>query len=332
MAKRDPLDMSGYTIRDVTGTTLEEWLALVLDPPDDTIFVRNMFPTDGHRAEFIRSLRERPESEIKMVLRHFLISSGSSPMDMLQARGLVANLRGDRKWDPPSSEHNRRLLLHHASGGDYPVWEGIGWVLDLLPSHPRKALDVLDAFFSVHFQHVTDNYLSGLFDAMAIIRQRYIVDPKEGPTAEATIRSLDWRGLEILCGVLFDHMGYAVTVTACSGDEGLDVLATREEPGKRERVVIQAKKYGPTNHIERDDLVHLVGVVDTQRATRGVLVTTGPVRRGAWKLQEVDRRIDIIDLPRLVQLLSEHCGTDWSTRVDRLISMMDRKSSVAEGS
>lgn len=332
MAKRKSLDTSELTLLDVTDTTLEEWLSLVDNPPEGKFFVQNMFPTEGHRAAFLRSLCEHKESVIKMVLRNFLISTGSTKHDTDSAAWLVADLRGGGTWKPPLTEHNLRRLKHHFSKGGYPVWEGIGWVLDLLPSSPRRALDVLDAFSSVHCQHMTDNYLSGHFDAMAIIRQRYIVDPKEGPTAEATIKSLDWRGLELLCGALFEHMGYTVTVTPPSGDDGLDVLAIREELGKRERVVVQVKQYGPKTYIEKDNLVHLVGLVDDQRATRGVLVTTGPVRKGAWGKREKDQRIDIIDLPRLVQLLSEHCGTDWPDRVDRLISTMNRESAAPSGS
>lgn len=332
MANHDPLDTSELTFLDVTNMALEEWLALVDDPPDDTLFVQNMFPTDGHRSEFLTSLHKHSESQIKMLLRNFLIQTGSYKTDTADAAWLATTPRSGGMGESPLTEHDQRLLRHHFSGGHYPVWEGIRWVLDLLPSSPRKALDVLDAFSNVHCQHLNDNCYSGLFDAMAIIRHRYIVDPKEGPTAEATIKSLSWRDLELLCGVLFKRMGYTVTVTPRTGDNGLDVLAIREEPGKRERVVIQAKKYGPKTRIERDDLVHLVGVVDTQRATRGVLVTTGPVRKGAWTLQKNDQRIDIIDLPRLVKLLFEHCGADWPDRVDRLISRMSRESAEPSGS
>lgn len=314
-------DLSRFAVRDVSGTSLDEWLALMGDPPEETIFVRNMFPSDRHRDEFLSTLRGREESQVKMVLRHFLISTGSNPLDMINATGLVADLSGHGTWKPPPSEHNRRLLFHHASGGGYPVWEGIGWVLDLLPRQPRKALEVLDAFLTVHFQHLTDNYLSGLFDAMALVRQRYIADPALGPSADAAIESLSWRELELLCGVLFAHMGYNVVVTPPSGDKGADVIVTRDSPGKRERVVVQAKKYGPKKPIERDHLLHLIGAIDTHRATRGVLVATGPVRRGAWALQKEDQRVDIINRPRLVTLLSEHCGADWPTRIDRLIKM-----------
>lgn len=329
---RKSLDTSKLTLLDVTDTTLEEWLALVDNPPEGKFFVRNMFPTEGHRTAFLRSLHMRSELEIKMVLRYFLISAGSSLNDTRQAEFLVATLLGNGTWKPPLTELNIRRICHHITKGEFPVWEGIGWVLDLLPSSPRKALDVLDAFSSVYCQYLSDNYLYGLFDAMAIIRRRYIIDPAEGPTAEATIKSLDWRGLELLCGALFQYMGYTVTVTPPSGDDGLDVLAIREELGKRERVVVQVKQYGPKTYIEKDNLVHLVGVVDDQRATRGVLVTTGPVRKGAWGKLEKDQRIDIIDLPRLVKLLSEHCGTDWPDRVDRLIATMNRESAEPSGS
>lgn len=35
----------------------------------------------------------------------------------------------------------------------------------------------------------------------------------------------------------------------------------------------------------------------------------------------------ILDTAALAKLLSEHCGADWPTRVDRLITMMERRES-----
>jgi restriction endonuclease Mrr len=73
--------------------------------------------------------------------------------------------------------------------------------------------------------------------------------------------------------------------------------------------------------------VHLTGVIDRHRATRGVLVTTGPVRRGARKLQDEDPRVEVLDTTALAKLLSEHCGADWPTRVDGLLTIMERRGS-----
>lgn len=309
------------SIIDVTGTSLDEWLSLLAHPPKGKVFVRNTFPTDRHRDEFLSTLGTRSDAQVRMVLRHFLVCAGSNPMDAIHAAGVIA-LR------LPATEHNRRLVLHRATGGRYPVWEGIGWVIDLLPGHPRRALDVLDAFFEVHFQHLTDNYLSGLFDSMAIIRQRYIVDPSRQPAAEASFAALEWRELELLCGVLYEHMGFEVEVTPPSGDRGVDVIATRETLGQRERVVVQAKRYGRKTPVKRDNLVHLLGVVDRHRATRGVLITTGPVQRGARDLQKEDPRVEVIDAHDLASLLAEHCGADWPSRIDRFIRTMAARGST----
>ena len=73
--------------------------------------------------------------------------------------------------------------------------------------------------------------------------------------------------------------------------------------------------------------MHLTGVIDRHRATRGVLVTTGPVRRGARKLQDEDPRVEVLDTTALAKLLSEHCGADWPTRVDGLLTIMERRGS-----
>jgi hypothetical protein len=133
-------------ILEVHETSLDEWLALVRKPPMGKIFVRNMFPTDAHRDEWLQTAHLRPDSDVKLLLRHFLVSTGSNLQDDLDAGVLISEL-DYRKPSDSLSEHDRRLLRYARSQGKYPVWEGLGWILDLLPQHPRMALNVIDAFF-----------------------------------------------------------------------------------------------------------------------------------------------------------------------------------------
>jgi len=45
----------------------------------------------------------------------------------------------------------------------------------LLPQSPRRALDVIDAYISVHAGFMPDGRLLGMTDARAIIRAKYIL-------------------------------------------------------------------------------------------------------------------------------------------------------------
>lgn len=313
--------MGDAEILDVKGTSLDEWLELLRKPAGGKIFVRNMFPTDAHKSEWLKTAHLRPENDVKLLLRFFLVSTGSNSMDGLDAQFLISRLR-DRTFNRELREHDRRLLFHARSGGKYPVWEGLGWVIDLLPQHPRMALNVIDAFFHTYWSQVTDNYLSGLFDAQAIIRNRYIESAHTTDSATRVLLGLDWRELEWLCGAAYEHMGFQVVVTPRGNDDGVDVFAASHTPGQKGLVVVQAKKWHDSNPVGKGEVRDLVGTMDLQRATKGVLVTTGRYEAGALQIDKQDPRIELIGRDEILQLLNEHCGADWFTRVDRLITSM----------
>jgi len=311
-------------ILDVTETSLDEWLDLLRDPPAGRIFIRNMFPTDAHRDEWLQTAHLRSEVEAKMLLRHFLVSTGSNLQDRLDLGTVISKVRtGVSVDDLP--EHDRRLLRYSHSNGQYPVWEGLGWIIDLLPQHPRMALNVIDAFFHAYFDRLTDNYLSGLFDAQAIVRSRYIEGSHTTDRATRVLLGLDWRELEWLCGVAYDQMDFQVAVTPRSDDDGVDVFAANHEPGQKGLIVIQAKKWHDSNPIGKGEVRELLGTVDLHRATKGVLVTTGRYEVGALQMAREHPRIELLGRQEILSLLNEHCGADWFTRVDRLISFIKRK-------
>ncbi|MDB9307000.1 restriction endonuclease [Nodularia spumigena CS-591/12] len=311
--------MNDTKILDVDGTTLDEWLELLRKPPTGMIFVRNKFPTEDHKNEWLRTAHLRPEKDVKLLLRHFLVSTGSNPSDQFKAQILISQLSKGTSLDE-LKEHDRRLLYHVKSHGKYPVWEGLGWVIDLLPHHPRTALNVINAFFYPYFGLLTDNYLSGLFDAEAIIRNRYIESFHTIDSAERGLLSLDWRELEWLCGAVYEHMGFKVRVTSRGNDDGVDVFAENNICGQKDLIVIQVKKWRESNPVGKGEVRELLGTIDDHRATKGVLVTTGRFESGALQMANKDSRIELLDQKQFLLLLNEYCGTDWFTRVDRLIT------------
>lgn len=317
--------MTDSEILDVRETPLEEWLELLRKPPRGKIFIRNMFPSDTHRQVWLRIAHLRSDDEVKLLLRHFLISTGSNPVDELAAQLLISRLQDKTKSSEDLSEHERRLIAHVRSEGKYPVWEGVGWIIDLLPQHPRQALNVTEAFFSAYYDQVSDNYLSGLFDAQAIIRARYIESSHTADQATRVLLGLDWRELEWLCAVVFQDMGFEVLVTARGNDDGADVLATDQTLGKKGLVVIQSKKWNDSNPVGKGEVRELLGTIDQHKATKGVLVTTGRYEKGALKEADDDPRIELLNRQQILTLLNEHCGADWFTRVDRLISSVKLK-------
>lgn len=241
-------------ILDVNGTSLEEWLGLLLTPPEGKTFVRNMFPTEAHREAWLSASHSRSESDVKLILRDFWYRQAPISKDDYDAAYIFSKMQED-PTRTDLGEHERRLLIYHRSGGKYPVWEGLGWVIDLLPHYPRKALEVIDAFFSAPTgKGLPTNDITGLFDAMTVIRNRYIESSHTADEALKVLQGLEWRELEWLCGTAYDHMGFSVEVTSPGNDDGVDVFARKHTKGEKGLVVIQAKKWAATNPVGKGEV------------------------------------------------------------------------------
>jgi hypothetical protein len=65
-------------------------------------------------------------------------------------------------------------VRHLTKPGAPPPWEGITWILDLLPHWPAEALASIGAYQLAHAQDLPDGRHSSLGDAMAVIRARWV--------------------------------------------------------------------------------------------------------------------------------------------------------------
>lgn len=311
------------TFLDVGNTSFDEWLDLLREPPDDTLFERTRFPSLRHRQECLDQLHSLSDSDVRTILRNFLVCTGSTEIDMVHAELVITGkIVTPDHWD----EHRRRLVRHFLSKGAYPAWEGVHWIIDLLPHHPRKALQAIDAFILARCQQLSDNYFDGLVEAATIVRHRYIESAITRVDASATLDRLDWRELEWLVGALYRAIGYDVTVTTRSDDDGIDVLAREVNSATPVHMVIQVKKWASTNPVEKADVRELVGAMDHARATSGVLVTTGRFSSGAQCRLDEDPRLSAVGRDELIRLLNEHCGSEWYRNVDRLLADTKRGS------
>ena len=205
--------------------TLKQWMRLLWSPPFDKAVVTYQFPTDALRGEFLETISSRRERDVRKVLSEFLISTGTLGADEFNARWRLATQgKGGVRVD---SEYERRLMLHHAGVEGVSPWEGITWVLDLLPRHPREALAALSAYFLAHIQHLPDGRFTGLGDALAVIRARYIGTPASNKGKLGFLLELTPREFEELVAALYTEMGYRTELTAEREDGGRDVLANK---------------------------------------------------------------------------------------------------------
>lgn len=304
-------------ILDATDLSLDEWLARVPDPRSPPM-VRAHFPTAEHRREFLERIGEFSPQTIEMLLRRFLPCNGTHPLDVIFL--LAMRNSGGELGALAASEHGRRLRLYEATRGAIPVWEGIHWVIGLLPSWPQEALRALSAFFQAHCQDLPDQYLNGLSDAQRVIRARYIVGPHTRDVALRTLATLEWREFELLVALAWEGAGYKVTVSRGSKDGGIDIHASR---GKGERsILIQCKHWrGP---VGVEECNQVTGVMDRRRGNQAVVVASSRFTRGARKLATEDDRLRLVDGRELTTMLNRGHGVDWPANVDTLVSKAQR--------
>jgi restriction system protein len=203
-------------------------------------------------------------------------------------------------------------------GGD--AWEGNTWILDLLPDNPKLALDALWAYFVGHIQFLPDGRIDGLRDAMSVIRAKFVENPRS-----SVLSSLDHLQFQLLIDALYRRMGYKTTLTQRTYDRGRDVIAEKEPAGRRERVLVQCKT--KEKNIGVEVVRALLGVVSTEKATKGVFVCTSEFTPEARKFEaENSSRLELIGNKKLQPLLNEYLGSNWSVYVDLFISERYSKS------
>lgn len=278
------------------------------------------FPTDSHRQEFLDGVASLPESTVRNLLRRFLFTSGTLGTDRVTRLSVMSHEPAEIARLIGTHEFIRRLVEP-----PFLPWEGVTWILDLLPHSPSKAIDVLDAFFAAHCQFLPDGRINGLLDAEAIIRHRYLHwdNPREA------LLSLRPAEFEFLVGALYQKMGYEVVVTQASRDGGVDVEARREDLGGRALVLVQCKRYDSVVGVP--SVRELMGVVARRQANKGVLVATcrftGPARQEASS----NAMIELLDYSSLNRLMNQYFGSKWPDHASYEIRRLQMRSTKSLG-
>lgn len=149
--------------------SLAEWLAILSSTRWEKVHPHNCFPTDEHKKQYLAQLQAVEERQFRSLLRHFLNKSTNYGRDAGNFMRVIEKY-GDAIFndDVFVTEFDRRSIPKNG-----PQWEGITWVLDLLPHKPSEAVLALQAFIHAHFQHFTDNMDFGHHDAIDLIKAMY---------------------------------------------------------------------------------------------------------------------------------------------------------------
>jgi restriction system protein len=125
----------------------------------------------------------------------------------------------------------------------------------------------------------------------------------------APLTELSPRQFEELIGELLEREGWEVRMGRGSKDDGIDVEATRNDRNLGIiRSIWQAKRYGDGSKVALSHVKELSATLESYRATKGVIVTTSKLTRGAISWVRRDQY-------RLSFLAGEDVR-DWISRFD----------------
>lgn len=301
--------------------SLTDFLDKLLSREYYRLYPNNHFPTTEMTNEYLETIAQRTDNEIRAVLRRFLIHNCTFGFDAMNASCLIEK-KDDKtfiKSNSVKTEYDRRLLRKFLTKKG-EVWEGLTWVLDLLPHFPNEAIKAIDAYFLANCTKLPDIWLNALGDSTTIIRARYI-NYKHSREIFWNLNPIDF---EYLIAALFESMNYSVLVTKSSYDEGIDVNAEKIDLGQKEKVIIQCKRYTKKT-IGVADVRNLLGVVHDKKVTKGILITTTKFSSSSRKFEKNNPSIELIDCSELVKLLNTYLGTYWPEKLDRIINQQKLK-------
>ena len=270
------------------------------------------FPSDQLFNEYLGSISERSEKDVQALLRSFLIHSCNFGVDDFRLQVLKQDV--DFKEKSTSSEYNRRLVNPHKN-----TWEGITWILDLLPNDPYSAISVIQAYNQAHYFTLPDPTIQSLNDAVGVISARYL-DKTEGLQL---INTLSPRDFEFLIAGLYLDSEYEVRVTKMTRDGGFDVILVHDSDTKVERLLIECKHNKAKVGVSV--INSLNGVLGNNGASRGVVVTNSIFTRPAVEFARKTARIELIDGLELCKRLNRVFGSNWLMMLPEIIIMIKKK-------
>jgi restriction system protein len=253
------------------------------------------------------------------LIRSFLIESLFTNRSDITYKALmeVKNRAPEMYRQAMEEPFNQRLVRYAEDpyGGHPTPWEGNTWIADLLPDHPKLALQGLEACMHACRWHLSDNQIWGHGDVEMLIRARFIGRPGSNREFLNVIHEAGWRKLECLAERLYFHMGYDTELTQPSADGGRDVIAKKSGAGEKVVVLIDCKLY--TNTVEVGEVRKINGTLADAKANKGVIVTTSTFSSGAREF--ADRNpLELIDGDHLIPLLNQHLGIKWPLQIDYL--------------
>lgn len=120
------------------------------------------------------------------------------------------------------------------------------------------------------------------------------------PPKPRSLKDLTWDEFELLVGHIYQRRGYQVTLSAGTGsDGGVDLRLSKGD----EKVFVQCKCWNSSD-VGVKDIREFFGVLISEKADRGIFVTTGAFTRDALAFS-AGKPIEMIDEAKLGHLIRE---------------------------
>lgn len=144
-------------------------------------------------------------------------------------------------------------------------------------------------------------------------------------TVESRLQNIDPYEFEEFVADLWELQGWDATATQASNDQGVDVVAQKDDGIVNQKLAIQAKRYSEGNKIGRDDVQQYYSMkVQDADADAAVVVTTSSFTTPAeeWAAEHNIKLVDAADILTVLEeenaqsLLDEYAPSLESTDLD----------------
>ena len=131
----------------------------------------------------------------------------------------------------------------------------------------------------------------------------YLAEDMLQQTVVENINELSGVEFERVCQQLVESMGFETETTKASGDGGIDLIAYNYQPLLSGKYIIQCKRY--SGSVGEPIIRDLYGVITSERANKGILMTTGTFTKSAISFAD-GKPIELIDGEKLHDLLDAY--------------------------
>ncbi|MCY6354385.1 restriction endonuclease [Clostridium sp. ZS2-4] len=289
--------------------TFDEWLKLVIKK--EKVYPCCRIPYEEWVEEYIADIKNKSIEEVKNLLRCLLMPVNRK-LDLMNYESYVCMKNSNDNKLIKTAIDMSHIEQYKRIENQQDAWEGLTWVLQLLPFSPYKAIKALNSYLEAEVCYMPDDRIIGINQCIAIIEGKFIYT-NEG--LENSILQLKPREFEWLIEILYKHLRYETILTPATRDGGKDIIARIDREDCKEKVYVECKLY-KTTKLTNENVTSFAYRVIKDNIHRGVLFCTGYVNK---KLRELDSRIQIWTLEEIIVLLNAHIGSDWDKRLELLI-------------